>query len=226
MKDSDSILSYVTSKSIMNGGTVVVTTKPTKQKIMRIASTLFYQKGFQGTSIRDIAAQANVNISAISYYFNGKQGLLEQTVTTYYESYLNVLEKTYEETTKVAPPERLKKLIATILQFKQENEELTCFISREMAFDSMFVREIVVTYLAKENYLIKKAFFPVLQMKQMNRREQQLLFMQLVGMLSTPYLVHPDFKQHTIGYINKNDFVKYYLRTINHWLDWLITREI
>ncbi|HEY4602265.1 MAG TPA: forespore capture DNA-binding protein RefZ [Cerasibacillus sp.] len=202
------------------------TLKPTKQKIMRIASSLFYQKGFQGTSIRDIAAEADVNIAAISYYFNGKQGLLEQTVTTYYETYLDVLEKVYEQTATSSPIDRLKKIIASILHFKQDNEELTCFISREMAFDSTFVREIVVTYLAKENYLIKEAFFPVLQLKQKNPREQHFLFMQLIGMLSTPYLVHPDLKQHTIGYIGSEHFVKYYLKTINRWLDWLVTSKI
>ncbi len=69
--------------------------EPTKQKITRIASSLFYQKGFQGTSVRDIAKEADVNLSAISYYFKGKQGLLEHTVTSYFEDYLAVLEAAF-----------------------------------------------------------------------------------------------------------------------------------
>jgi len=45
-----------------------------KQKVIEAASMLFFQKGFHGTTVRDIADKASVNVSLISYYFKGKQG--------------------------------------------------------------------------------------------------------------------------------------------------------
>lgn len=45
--------------------------------ILHTAERLFAEKGFDGTSIRDIAKEANVNIAMISYYFGSKEKMLE-----------------------------------------------------------------------------------------------------------------------------------------------------
>ena len=43
---------------------------PTKEEhIMMVAEKLFAANGYNGTSVRDIAAKAKVNVSMISYYF-------------------------------------------------------------------------------------------------------------------------------------------------------------
>jgi AcrR family transcriptional regulator len=46
-------------------------------KIMEAAEDLFAEKGFNGTSVRDIADKAQVNLAMISYYFGSKEKLLE-----------------------------------------------------------------------------------------------------------------------------------------------------
>jgi AcrR family transcriptional regulator len=46
-------------------------------QIMETAETLFAEKGFNGTSVRDIAQKAHVNLAMISYYFGSKDKLLE-----------------------------------------------------------------------------------------------------------------------------------------------------
>jgi len=48
-----------------------------KEHILIVAERLFGEKGFDGTSIRDIAQKANVNLAMISYYFGSKEKLLE-----------------------------------------------------------------------------------------------------------------------------------------------------
>lgn len=45
--------------------------------ILNISEKLFACKGFDGTSIRDIAEAAGVNIAMISYYFGSKEKLME-----------------------------------------------------------------------------------------------------------------------------------------------------
>ena len=47
----------------------------TRAALIRAALSLFGQKGFDGTSTRDIAAAANANIGSIAYHFGGKEGL-------------------------------------------------------------------------------------------------------------------------------------------------------
>lgn len=46
-----------------------------RTNLMAVATTLFAQKGFNGVKIRELASAAGVNISMISYYFGGKEGL-------------------------------------------------------------------------------------------------------------------------------------------------------
>ncbi|MCB9046341.1 MAG: TetR/AcrR family transcriptional regulator [Chitinophagales bacterium] len=45
--------------------------------ILDVAEELFAQNGFNGTSVRDIAKEAGVNIAMISYYFGSKEKMLE-----------------------------------------------------------------------------------------------------------------------------------------------------
>ena len=49
-----------------------------QDRLLNAAEELFCEKGFEGTSIRDIAALAECNIASVNYYFGGKQQLYEQ----------------------------------------------------------------------------------------------------------------------------------------------------
>lgn len=51
-----------------------------EENILFAAEKLFAEKGFEGTSTREIAKAANVNISMISYYFGSKEKLYEKLV--------------------------------------------------------------------------------------------------------------------------------------------------
>jgi AcrR family transcriptional regulator len=46
-------------------------------QIIDTAERLFALKGFDGTSVRDIAEEAGINIAMISYYFGSKEKLME-----------------------------------------------------------------------------------------------------------------------------------------------------
>ncbi len=65
--------------------------KKTSELILEIASKLFSQKGFSGTSIREIASKAKVNISAISYHFESKENLLFQVFLQSHKKFEQIL---------------------------------------------------------------------------------------------------------------------------------------
>ncbi len=56
-----------------------VTTKKETQ-ILEVAERLFATKGFEGASVREIARDADVSVSMISYYFGSKEKLMEAIV--------------------------------------------------------------------------------------------------------------------------------------------------
>lgn len=51
------------------------TEKDTKTKILEAADDLFARLGFAGTSVREIASLADVNLAAINYHFKNKENL-------------------------------------------------------------------------------------------------------------------------------------------------------
>src|SRR5690625_4496939 len=196
-----------------------------KQKVLHAALSLFYQKGFHATSVRDIAKKAGVNISLISYYFNSKQGLFEHAVINYYEDYLSELQTTINANSRVAPIDQLKKLIVSIIQYKHLNQKLSCFIHRELSVDSTFMREIYLTYIAKENYYIKEIFTEVLKDVRVNQITKEFMFMQLKGMLASPYTLQKEFQQTLLHPTNNAYFVKNYTETIFSWLEMMTKIE-
>ena len=54
------------------------TNKRVRDRLLDAAEELFCEHGFEGASIRDIAAIAKCNIASVNYYFGGKEKLYEE----------------------------------------------------------------------------------------------------------------------------------------------------
>jgi AcrR family transcriptional regulator len=55
----------------------------TKNKILDAAEDLFAVKGFNGTSLREITSQAEVNLAAVNYHFGSKKELIKAVMSRY-----------------------------------------------------------------------------------------------------------------------------------------------
>ncbi len=64
----------VSNKDISNGDTE----KQVKDRLFDTAEGLFAEKGFDGTSIREITSQAKCNLAAVNYHFGGKEKLYSE----------------------------------------------------------------------------------------------------------------------------------------------------
>ena len=62
---------------------------------MMASEKLFAANGYNGTSVRDIAAKAKVNVSMISYYFGSKENLMEELFRWRMEEGLNFAKTIY-----------------------------------------------------------------------------------------------------------------------------------
>ncbi|MDD2822342.1 MAG: TetR family transcriptional regulator [Flavobacterium sp.] len=78
-------------------------------QILEVAELLFAEKGFDGTSIRNIAKEAKINIAMVSYYFGSKERLLESLIFYRTSDLKNQLENLLHE--DIEPIEKINKLI-------------------------------------------------------------------------------------------------------------------
>ncbi len=76
----------------------------TADRILEVATTFFARKGYNGTSIRDIAREADISISTLYYYAKNKSDLYKQVFEEVYnqeiETIGNVLKKADQSTTR------------------------------------------------------------------------------------------------------------------------------
>lgn len=52
----------------------------TREKLILVGMKLFAMNGFNGVSMRNLAAEAEVNLATVGYHFGGKQGLYEAII--------------------------------------------------------------------------------------------------------------------------------------------------
>ncbi|HEO8420045.1 forespore capture DNA-binding protein RefZ [Niallia sp. FSL W8-0635] len=189
----------------------------TREAIVEAAISLFNQKGYHGTSIRDIAGLANVNTANISYYFNGKQGLLEYCYMNFFENYLEQLEHVFIQS--VSPREKLKKMVNCIITYQCSNPQLTRFILREVTIDSQVVREIMSTYYVKERYIFTQIFEKGIERKEFRKQSISYSIIQLKGLLSMPF-IHSFYLTEVLHvFLNEEYFKRKYLEEIHLWID-------
>jgi AcrR family transcriptional regulator len=93
----------------------------TKVRIERVATRQFARYGFDGTSVRQIVAEAKVTKPVLYYYFRDKRnlylGLLEQAIAPLCDE----IERIAGATTP--PQERMAEVIAAFLQFFRESPD-------------------------------------------------------------------------------------------------------
>ncbi len=77
---------------------------------MESAEELFAEKGFSGTSVRDIADAADINVAMISYYFGSKEKMLESLFNFRSQSTMLKLESMYNNTS-LTPMEKVHQMI-------------------------------------------------------------------------------------------------------------------
>jgi AcrR family transcriptional regulator len=196
--------------------------KNSKAAILKAAISIFNTKGFHGTTIREIAGKAKVNVANISYYFQNKEGLLEYCFMTYYENYLKELEKGMCDLDTGAY-HALKKVVENLMSFHYKNSDLARFIIRELSVDSQIVREMMSTYSIKEKYYFTQILEKGMLDREFNKININYFILQLKGLLSMPFLNSQYISEVLHIFPHEQYFADKYLKEIYRWLESALT---
>jgi AcrR family transcriptional regulator len=120
-------------------------------QIMEAAERLFADHGFAGTSVRDIAEAAAVNLAMISYYFGSKEKLME-AMFRYRGEHLTMQLQTILYNKELTPIQKVERLI----------DDYIDRIFKKQCFHKIMVRE----QMADNNGPIAEQIF---QLKQNNQ---------------------------------------------------------
>ena len=123
-------------------------------EIIQVAEKLFALDGFDGTSVRVIAANAHVNVAMISYYFGSKERLLESIVLYRINGLRLQLENLVAE--DLSPIEKMDKIIEYYIQQVLSNMSIHQIIQNEISNKKRAFNLTAFTEVKKSNLALIK----------------------------------------------------------------------
>src|SRR3982750_722648 len=124
--------------------------------ILTVAEQLIAEKGFDGTSVRDIAQLANVNLAMISYYFGSKEKLLEALIEDRAGYMLGILEELAKNQT-LTPWDKIDRLVEFYVEKIMNNYRFHCIMSQQYnQIRSNEIKELIINIKSRNLEEIKK----------------------------------------------------------------------
>lgn len=121
-----------------------------REQILQAAEQLFADKGFDGTSVRDIAHEANVNLAMISYYFGSKEKLLESLIEQRFRISIDILEELSKDQSLTAW-EKIDRLIDYYVERMVTNRRFHNIMNQEYNTDRSSEIKDLITRIKLQN---------------------------------------------------------------------------
>src|ERR1017187_9972164 len=119
----------------------------TKTRILDTAEKLFGQNGFEATSLRDITAEAQVNLAAINYHFQTKDSLIDAVIQRRIEP---VNQRRLEMLDSAGPNPSVEQIVQAFVAPVLERYTTTMMplMGRVLATPDVFVMRVFKKHLA------------------------------------------------------------------------------
>lgn len=166
-----------------------------KEKLLLSAKKLFAAQGFDKTSIREIANDAQVNSSMISYYFGGKDGMIEGIFDHFFP-------KISQEKLSLEPNTEIEYILKSIISLRLHDTELIDILHSEIILKSSRLETIKPYILTSWTRLYQ--LLDLCKNKQtLNIQSTDVAYMYLLAGISFPY--HNDMFQLNQNHITINE---------------------
>ena len=98
-------------------------------KILDHATTVFYEKGYEGASMRDLSRSSGLSLAGLYYYFESKEKLLYLIQQYYFTTVMELLRERLKEVSD--PEERVRAFIQNHLEYFVANFKAFKVLSHE-----------------------------------------------------------------------------------------------
>lgn len=111
--------------------------------LLNAAKKVFASKGYDGTTVKDLADEAGLNVSLVSYHFGGKEGLYRSCLTGFAEARIEAMERLLKA------PETSEELKLRLRLFAEEmtdvhikDPDICTIVHRDIEYSSPIAVEI------------------------------------------------------------------------------------
>lgn len=121
-------------------------TENTKEKIKNAAFALFAQKGYEGTSMSEIADRVGIKKASLYAHFSGKDNLFLAVFEDVAQKYRALIDRLFKESEKMGTEDRLSYIFEQYILYFYKNHDEQDFWNQSTLFAPPH---------------IKKRFFPL-----------------------------------------------------------------
>ena len=124
-----------------------------KQEILTTAARLFRQKGYNATSMNDLAKECGLFKGSLYHYFKNKEEILQEVIQPYFEYLLPHLEAI--DNSKMMPTEKLRMSLEIQMRAIEANRDAVSVALREdRALGNPYREEYVAQRNRLEDHLV------------------------------------------------------------------------
>ena len=125
-----------------------------RQKLLEVAEELFAKHGFEAVSVRKLAAEADVNLAMVNYYFESKDGLFKELIESKFPRSREALEALAKS--DIHPWEKLTRTIDMYVDKFFSGKTFHRMIMREMSLQQRpQLVELIKEYMSRNQEIIR-----------------------------------------------------------------------
>jgi AcrR family transcriptional regulator len=155
-----------------------------REHILITAERLFGEKGFDGTSVRDIAQSAGVNLAMISYYFGSKEKLLEAMFKFRSDYVFGILEEINKEQS-LTPWDKIDRLADFYVDRILSNLPFHNIMYQESTSRSEEIKEAIISLKMRNMEQINKIIQDGQEKKLFRQVDIPMTVGTIIGTIST-----------------------------------------
>ncbi len=173
----------------------------TKKKIEEAATDLFSSRGFQSTSVREIANEAGVGKPMIYYYFDSKDGLYRYLIKKALEPFarnIKGLRKSEDD-----PEEKLRELMRMRRTHLRENPGLASLIGQAITGREKYVEGMIRDHFRNIHGVFREIIREGMEKKVFKKFDSDIAAMSLNGVMLF-FAYHMNLIEEVIGEDEEN----------------------
>lgn len=158
-------------------------------RILDAAARLFADRGFAGTTVRDIASVAGLNLAMIHYYFGNKEGLYRSVFEEQVHAVQRILLESDLDTGTCR--ERLERFVHGYTRFLCRHSHFARIIQQELLNNGELLREIMRPQVSRNYTILRGIIEDGIRSGEFRTVDTEIAPISVVGMIAFFVLANP-----------------------------------
>jgi TetR/AcrR family transcriptional regulator len=170
----------------------------TRAAVLKAARTVFALRGFEGTSMREVAEVAGVNNAMIYYHFKDKNELYRAVLARSFAEFDRIWDQPVFESSSATSRKKIGAYVEGFIRFQQVNEEIRRIMSMEFSSCSGNYKWLAENHFSQGYDRLAGLLQEAMRTGELKRMDLSLAVPCLIGMIVHSFTVRP-IAEHIIG---------------------------